>query len=91
MRVVYFLYYSNSYVYPVNDSMRWSGFTVCPVWLDRKAVPTIVAVRRGDVSAIEIEVVRIELRLVGGTIPVVASAARGPQRASSHIHEPATS
>lgn len=29
--------------------------------LDRKAEPTIVAVRREDVSTIEIEVVRIEL------------------------------
>lgn len=61
MRVVYFLYYSNSYVYPVNDSMRWSGFTVCPVWLDRKAVPTSTVVRRDDGSATEIEDVRIEL------------------------------
>ena len=58
---------------------------------DRKAVPTIVVVRRDDVSAMEIEVVRIELRLVGADSPVVAIDARGPQRASSHIHVPATS
>ena len=64
------------------------------VWLcgtDHKAVPTIVAVRRDDVSAIEMEGVRIELRWVGSASPVVAKAARAPQRASSHIHVPATS
>ena len=59
--------------------------------LDRNAVPTIVAARRDDVSAIEIEVVRIELRWVDSASPVVATDARVPQRASSHIHVPATS
>ncbi len=98
----YILYFDQGIVLPSRFEHHLYGFTVqrkdlkikLKGWgtdLDRKAVPTIVAVRRGDVSAIEIEVVRIELRLVGGTIPVVASAARGPQRASSHIHEPATS
>ena len=58
---------------------------------DRKAVPTIAEVRRVDDSAIETEVVRIELRLVGADSPVVAIVARAPQRASRHRHEPATS
>ena len=59
--------------------------------VDRKATPTSVVVRRDDVSVIEIEEVRIELRLVGADSPVVSIAARAPQRASSHSHGPATS
>ena len=59
--------------------------------MDRKAEPTTGVVRREDDNAIEIEVVRIELRRVGADSPVVASVARAPQRASSHSHDPATS
>lgn len=59
--------------------------------LDRKARPTIEVARREDVSTIEIEAVRIELRLVGADSPVDAIVARVPQRASSHNHVPATS
>ena len=57
----------------------------------RKAVPTIAVDRRVDVSAIEIEVVRIELRLVGADSPVDAILARGPQGATLKIRIPATS
>ena len=60
-------------------------------WLDRKAAPTIAVARRVDASAIEMEDVRIERRLVGVDSPVEATVARVPQRASSHIHGPATS
>ena len=59
--------------------------------MDRKAIPTIDVVRREDASAIDNEVVRRELRRVGADSPVVASAVRAPQRASSHSHDPATS
>lgn len=60
-------------------------------WMDRKAVPTIAVARREDASAIEIEEVRIVLRLVGGTSPVEAIEARDPQRAIVNANSPATS
>ncbi len=58
---------------------------------DRKASPASAVVRRVDASTNEIEVVRIEQRCIGGRRPVVASAARMPQRASRYIDLPATS
>lgn len=51
---IYYTNFSNDYVYPSAYYNRFYGFT------DRKAIPTIIVVRRADVSAIEIEVVRIE-------------------------------
>ena len=59
--------------------------------MDRKAIPTIDVVRREDDNAIEIEVVCIELRLVGADSPVDAILARGPQGATLKIRIPATS
>ncbi len=92
-----YLDFNSTNVLPSRTNDRWLGFMVWALRYlfvfvsDRKAVPTIVAVRRDDVSAIEMEGVRIELRWVGSASPVVAKAARAPQRASSHIHVPATS
>ncbi len=83
---IYYTNFSNDYVYPSAYYNRFYGFT------DRKAVPTTgVAVRRVDINAIKIEVVRIELRRVGADSPVVAIVARAPQRADIHIQIPATS
>lgn len=65
------------------------GFNIAS--LDRKAVPATIAVRRVDVSAIEIEAVCIELRGRGGTRPVDATEACVSQRANSHTDKPATS
>ena len=82
---IYYTNFSNDYVYPSAYYNRFYGFT------DRKAAPTTVAVRREDVSAIEIEAVRRELRRVGADSPVVAIVARVPQRTKIHIYIPATS
>ena len=98
----YILYFDQGIVLPSRFEHHLYGFTVqrkdlkikLKGWrtdLDRKARPTIEVARREDVSTIEIEAVRIELRLVGADSPVDAIVARVPQRASSHNHVPATS
>ena len=73
------------------DGMALRSILQMNYYSARKAVPTIAVDRRVDVSAIEIEVVRIELRLVGADSPVDAILARGPQGATLKIRIPATS